>query len=364
VKSSLGLVLLLAGSGLVADDFAVYDGYLRAGFQHQDKSEFAVGGKLHFETNPINCVNFGASFYTTQGVDKKYNSGVGFFSSSKHSYSILGEAYIKAMIQNTEIKLGRQEIDTPYADTDDIGMVPNTFEALTFSNSSLKDTTIFAGYLKKMSGVDAQIPEKFTSIGDVYSVGVSYEGFEDVALSAWYYDVDRLAKMSYLEASIEKKFADLNFDFDFQYTNQEFKSAGEVDVYGASFGIGKNGITLSVAYDKADSTDGQAADNFFGGGPFFINCEHDTMAEVGANGEGIRYGLEFDISEYGVSGLGVGMSYLDAKGDESDINEVDFVVNYEVDDNLRLDLIYSDATDNLDSSESFKNTRVFVNYSF
>jgi hypothetical protein len=49
---------------------------------------------------------------------------------------------------------------------------------------------------------------------------------------------------------------------------------------------------------------------------------------------------------------------------ESDINEVDFVVNYEVDDNLRLDLIYSDATDNLDSSESFKNTRVFVNYSF
>jgi len=363
VKNSLGLAILLASS-LIADDVAVYDGYLRAGFQSQDESEFAVGGKIHVETNPVNSVSFGASFYTTNGIDKKYNTGIAYFSSDMHSYSILGEAYIKAIFSNTEIKAGRQEIDTPYAQSDDIGMVPNSFEALTFSNSSFADMTIFAGYLKKMSGVDSDRPEKFNSISDVYSIGVSYEGFEDIALLAWYYDVDELAKMTYLEAGIEKKFADLSFDFDFQYTNQNFESVGEVDVYGASFGIGKNGITLSIAYDKTDSTDGQVADNFFGGGPFFVNCEHDTMSEAGANGEAFRYGLEFDLDGYGVSGLGVGMSYFDAKGDESDINEVDFAVNYEVDDNLRFDLIYSDATDNLDSSESFKNTRFFANYRF
>jgi hypothetical protein len=363
VKSSLVLVSLLASS-LVANEFASYDGYLRAGFQHQDDSEFAVGGKLHFETNPINCVSFGTSFYTTQGIDKKYNSGVTFFSSSKHSYSILGEAYIKAMIQNTEIKLGRQEIDTPYADTDDIGMVPNSFEALTFSNSSFKDTTIFAGYLKKMSGVDAQIPEKFNSIGDVYTVGMIYEAFDGLTLSSWYYDASDLAKMSYVEAGYEKKFTNLNIGFDFQYTNQEFDNGNTVDVYGVSLAVEKSGVVASIAYDKANSNDGQAADNFFGGGPFFINCEHDTMSEVGANGEGIRYGLEFDISEYGVDGLGIFLSYLQADGETSDIEEIDVVASYEVNDKLSFDFIYSDATDNLDSSESFKNSRVFVNYSF
>ena len=363
MKSSLGLLILLAGS-LVADDFISYDGYVRAGFQHQDNSEAAIGGKLHLETDPINCVSFGASFYTTQGIDKKYNDGISFFSSDKHSYSILGEAYIKAMFLNTDIKVGRQEIDTPYADTDDIGMIPNTFEAVTLSNSSLKDTTIFAGYLKRMSGVDSDKPEKFNSIGDVYSAGVTYEGFEDIVLSAWYYDADNLAKMSYIEAGFEKKFADLNFDFGFQYSNQDFDQAGKVDIYGASFGATKGGVTLSVAYNKTDSADGQAADNFFGGGPFFINCEHDTVAEVGANGEGYRYGLELDVSEYGVDGLGLSVSYLDADGDDSDINEVDFVASYEASDNLTFDFIYSDATDNLDDSESFKNTRFFVNYTF
>jgi len=362
VKSSIGLAILIASS--LSAKSLNYDGYLRAGYQHQDNSEFAVGGKLHVESQPANSVSFGASFYTTQGIDKKYNDGISFFSSDKHSYSILGEAYIKAELSNTTFKIGRQEIDTPYADTDDIGMIPNTFEAVTLSNSSLKDTTISAFYLKKMSGVDSERPQKFDSIGDVYSVGVSYEGFEDIALSAWYYDAGDLAKMSYIEAGYEKKFADLNFDFDFQYSNQDFDHAGEVDIYGASFGVGRGGVTLSVAYDKANSSNGQAADNFFGGGPFFINCEHDTMAEVGSNGKALRIGMEFDVGEHGVSGLGVGISYLDAKGDESDINEIDFVASFQASDDLTFDLIYSDATDNLDSSESFKNTRFFVNYRF
>jgi hypothetical protein len=362
MKSSFVLVILLASFGQASE--VVNNGHIRAGYQYQDEGEFAVGGKLHTEIKPKYNLAFGASFYTTQGIDKKYNDGVTFFSSSAKSYSILGEAYIKGSFRNTTLTVGRQEIDTPYADTDDIGMIPNSFEAITLSNSSFTGATIFAGYLKKMSGVDSDIAEKFNDIGDVYSVGVSYDRFEDVVLSAWYYDVDDLAKISYIETGYEKKFADLNFDFDFQYSNQDFNHGGEVDIYGAAFGVEKSGVTLSVAYDKANSTDGQVADNFFGGGPFFINCEHGTMAEVGADGEAYRYGLEFDIGAYGISGLEFGVSYLDAKGDESDINEVDFVASFQVSDDLTFDFIYSDATDNLDDSGSFKNMRAFVNYGF
>jgi len=362
VKYSIGFAFLLANS--LSASSLNFDGYLRAGYQYQDESELAVGGKLHVESQPANSLSFGASFYTTQGIDQKYNDGISFFSSDKHSYSILGEAYIKAELSNTTFKIGRQELDTPYADTDDIGMIPNTFEAVTFSNSSLKDTTISVFYLTKMSGVDSDKPEKFNSIGDVYSLGVTYEGFEDSRLSAWYYDAVELVRISYIETGIKKKFANLNFDFDFQYSNQDFVQAGEVDIYGVSFGIERKGIILNIAYDKADSTDKQVAENFFGGGPFFVNCEHDTVSEMGANGKAFRIGMEFDVSKYGVSGLGVGISYLDAKGDDSDINEVDFVANYEVSDDLTFDFIYSDATDNLDSSESFKNTRFFANYRF
>ena len=362
MKNSLILISLLE---LSINAYEInHDGYIRAGFQHQNEGEFAIGGKLHTKIKPRSDLAFGASFYTTQGINKKYNDGVTFFNSSAKSYSLLGEAYIKGNFRDTTLTIGRQEIDTPYADTDDIGMIPNSFEAITLSNSSFKGTTIFAGYLKKMSGVDSEIPEKFNDIGKVFTVGVSYDKFEDIDLSAWYYDVNNLAKISYVEAGYEKKFADFDFDFDFQYSNQDFNHEGEVDIYGASLGVEKSEITLSIAYDKANSTDGQVADNFFGGGPFFINCEHDTMVEVGANGEAYRYGLEFDVSKFGVSGLELGISYLDAKGDDSDINEVDFVANFQVSDNLTFDFIYSDATDNMDSRESFKNTRAFANYRF
>lgn len=363
MKRSLVLTSLLAVS-LQAEDFAVYDGYIRAGYQKQDEGEFAVGGKLHLETNPINYMSFGASFYTTQGIDKKYNDGVSFFSSDKHSYSILGEAYLKAMVLNTDIKVGRQEIDTPYLDTDDIGMIPNTYEGVTLSNNSFVDTTIFASYVKKMAGVDADKPQKFNSIGNVYSVGLSYEGFEDVVLSSWYYDANDLAKIFYLESGVEKKFDNFQIDFDLQYTNQSFNDAGKVDVYGTNLAVTNSGITASVAYNIVDSSKNQRADNFFGGGPFFINCEHDTIAEIGVNGKGIRYGIDVDGGEFGLNGFVFGAGYLEASGDDADIEELDLVATFEVKDKLTFDFIYSDATDNLNDSNSFTNTRLFVNYKF
>jgi hypothetical protein len=365
MKRSIILATFLS-VGLYADGLeeafknATYDGYIRAGFQHQDEGELAIGGKLHLQTAPVNGISFGTSFYTTQGVDEKYNDGVAFFSGQRDSYSILGEVYLQAEVKNTLVKVGRQELDTPYADTDDIGMIPNSFEALTFSNGSLADTTIFAGYLKKMSGVDADIAERFNSIGDVYTLGLTYEGFEGVTLSGWYYDVSDLVKMSYLEAGYEKKFANLNISFDFQYTSQEFDNGNAVDVYGASAAVQKSGITLSIAYDTSDSTNGQVAENFFGGGPFFINCEHVTMADLGADSDAYRVGVEIDGGSYDIEGFGMGLSYFEGEH----LEEIDIVASYAVGEQLSLDLIYSDTTDNENASESFTNTRFFVNYRF
>ncbi len=65
-----------------------------------------------------------------------------FLGSNGQSYSILGESYLKFQYGNSSIKAGRQIIDTPYADSDDIGMVPNSFEGYTFTNRDLDNTTI------------------------------------------------------------------------------------------------------------------------------------------------------------------------------------------------------------------------------
>ncbi|MCH9814432.1 MAG: OprD family outer membrane porin [Epsilonproteobacteria bacterium] len=349
---------------------ATYDGYLRAAYQHQDEGEFAIGGKLHMETAQINGISVGTSFYTTHGLSDKYNDGISFFSSEQKAYSILGEAYIKAHFGSTEIKIGRQELDTPYADTDDIGMVPNSFEALSVVNSAFDDTTIVLAHLQKMAGVDAETPERFTKInGDdgVQVVGVSYEGYENLRLDGWYYNATDFAKMSYIEADYERPLSAFTLGIGGQYTYQDFDEGSTVGVYGLNvrLGLEEQGIIFYTAYNKANSKDGQVADNFFGGGPFFINCEHMTMAEVGENGKAFRHGIELDGAPYGLDGFGMNLSYFTAEGDGGeDLEEIDLMASYMVSDALSVDLIYSDTTDNQDERASFTNTRLFVNYSF
>ena len=362
MKSSLVLATLLTIS-LYAD--VSYDGYIRAGVQAQDDSEMAIGGKLHMEADIADCVSFGSSFYTTQGVDKKYNDGVSFFSSDRDSYSILGEAYLQAEIQNTLVKVGRQELDTPYADTDDIGMIPNTFEALTVVNSSFIDTTIVFAHLQKMSGVDAKIPEKFNKINDsdgVQALGMTYEGVEDVTFQGWFYNASDVVKLTYLEADWAGSLGRFGVGVAGQYTIQDYDNGNEVSVYGInlSLGLEEHGLTFHTAYNKSDSTNGQVAENFFGGGPFFINCEHLTMADLGADADAYHVGLEVDGGSYGVDGFGMGFSYLEGEN----LEEIDIVASYAMNDQLSFDLIYSDMTDNAEDSESFTNTRVFVNYRF
>jgi hypothetical protein len=344
---------------------ASYDGYLRAGYQKQTNSEISVGGKLHFETAPINSVSFGSSFYTTQGIGKKYNDGVSFFDSNRDSYSILGEAYLKANIKNTLVKIGRQEFSSPYADIDDIGMIPNTFEALTIVNQDLKGVDIVFSHLQRFSGVDANLPEKFNKLNNdngMQVIGVRYEGKEDLSVRGWYYQALKMVKLSYLEADYEKDFGLFGVGIGGQYTNQDYENGNEVDVFGVNLRaiLPMSGLNFFASYNSVNSKNGQVAENFFGGGPFFTNCEHITLAEIGADARAYRYGVDYDMD-----GLTFMLSYLIAKGDnEESLNEIDIMASYALDADLSFDIIYSDTRDKVDGSNSFKNTRVFVNYNF
>ena len=152
-----------------------------------------------------------------------------------------------------------------------------------------------------------------------------------------------------------------------QYTIQDYDNGNEVSVYGInlSLGLEGQGLTFHTAYNKADSTNGQVAEDLFGGEPFFISCEYLTMAEAGENGKAYRFGVGVDGGSYGVEGLGFTFSYLGVEGDGgADLNEIDIVASYALNEQLSFDLIYSDMTDNAEDSESFTNTRVFVNYRF
>lgn len=353
------------------------NGYIRVGYQNTDISgdtdytDTALGGKLHIETVSWNGISAGASFYTTNSVgkDEGYLSGAGmaFFDGSGNSYSILGEAYLQGEWGNTTLKAGRQEIDTPFADTDDIGMVPNSFEAVTLVNTDIKETTILLAQVQRMAGVDAEVPGEFKKLnGDdgVQVFGATYEGIEGLSLSGWYYHANDLIKVPYLEATYEADLGEVSLGLGAQYAYMDWEGDSAAKVFGAtlSAGFSPAGLTLGAAYNK--SSDGPA-DDLFGGGPFFTSSEHLTLPVAGSDGEAVMYTAEWDAGTIGVDGLTLGAGYLTLESDTGlESSELDLVASYAFNDALTLDIFYSDIDDKIESGDELTNLRVFLNYAF
>ncbi|MCK4440865.1 MAG: OprD family outer membrane porin, partial [Sulfurovaceae bacterium] len=238
------------------------------------------------------------------------------------------------------IKAGRQLVDTPYANIDDIGMVPNTYEGYTLANTDLEDTTIVLAWLDKWAGVDTPVVDKFTDMQEskdaVLAGGVVYEGIENTNLQAWYYKLDN-ANFTYLEAGYEKD----GLSIAGQYTDQDNGNSA----YGLSLSGSLDGLTLNSAYNKVDGM----VSNGFGGGPFFTSSEDHTIAEA-QDQEALLLGAEYAYDKFTMNVTNVNFD----KGE----NETDYTLSYAFNDKMSFDLIYSDMYDD------GKMTRFFANYNF
>lgn len=248
MKSSLGLLLMLVvGSEAEGLSEALkqtkVEGYIRGTYQHHDIKEDriykddAIGGKLHLETGKLGEISVGASLYTSYALFHDANRGLIPLRGESHkSYSILGEAYIKATFAKNLLTLGLQEIETPFAQVDDTGMVPNSFEAVMFQSQMVQNTTLTMGHIVKMAGVDAPIVDKFSNINEdrgMQLVGIAYEGIEDLTLQGWYYNLDKaeLDSIIFLESDYEKSIDSIAYGFGLQYAKQGYSVGADMQMF-------------------------------------------------------------------------------------------------------------------------------------
>ena len=299
----------------------------------------SMGGKVSLETKPISGISLVGTLFTTNPIFGKREDGM-FLNSHQEGYSIAGESYLKANFAKTIIKAGRQIIDTPYADSDDIGIIPNTFEGYSLVNSDAEGTTVILALLDKWSGIDAPTPEKFTKMQSskdaVFTAGIIIKGQENTTLQAWHYKLDN-ANFNYGEISYE---AD-TFNMAIQYTDQDDSNRA----YGISLGGRVDNLNITIAYN---SVDGRVS-NGFGGGPFFTSAEDHTIADV-KDQKAKMYGAEYNLDK-----ITLGATHVDLdKGED----ETDYIASFQVNKNHTLDLIYSDMYDDGNI------VRFFANYQF
>lgn len=356
---------MIVCSGLVEANF---DGAIRLGYQNHEvndtnEDEVAFGINLAYETPSWHTLQIGGRIFTTAGNGKEGFEGVVFFDENNEDYAILGEIYLKSTLGETTLILGRQALETPFADSDDNGMVPNRFEAFTLVNTSLHDTTLFFSHVMQWSGVDSDIPNEFTKLhthAGMQMLGITYEGIANSVFSGWVYHLENWVDIGYLEASFARESEAYSYGATVQYALQSYENAEDVNIYGIAGSLGVNavGLTTTIAYNRSV---GGRADNFFGGGPFVTSAEHNTIQEAGVDGNSILYTFEYSGATIGIPKLTLMTNINVEHKDIFDANEYDIGGSYIYSDNLELRAIYSNV-ENPDAP--FKNFRMFFNYTF
>ena len=379
-----------------------------------NRNSLAIGGNLGFETAPINGISIGAKFYTTNGLDihsgtrSSANYDPSLYGDGFDSYSMVGEAYINYKQDNTNVRIGRQKLNTPLAGADDARMLPNLFEAVVLSNTAVQDTTLIAAHVTRESvgtfgnvyGTAGQLALQsgyglgykegtnghFADMGVVAlgantdTLGVTtgaviYKGIENVTLQAWDYYAHDILNAIYLQADYKLSAVKLSA----QYINESDVGdalAGSVDsnYWAVKAGTSFGGLSGYVAYSQTADSDNASMNGGiltpWGGMPAFTQgmvTRHMFFSDTNAWKAAATYkfaDLGIKASAYYVE-FDVGQSNTYKAGQAWTATESGFDIQYDVAAvkglNLRLRANFPrDFAPGLDWDEY----RVIANYNF
>lgn len=357
-RFSAWLLLLISFQPVIAHDLnsdAGFSGQLRLGYSRTEKFDSAaIGGKVGYVSPILYAFNASAVAYASYPI-AGINDDELFLDShggpNGDGYAILGEAWLGAHFPSIDIKLGRQAFDTPYADSDDVGMIPNTFSGAVITHHGLPNTMITLAHLDKAAGVDSS-KETFTEINGssgVTLLGVNYEK-DNWQAQLWHYAQPKATDMDYAEFSIEPS-KPLKLGLQLAHQRRHGVS-GHARLMGLSASYELEKIRLFTDYNKVWGAYGvNNAVGGVGGGPFFTSAEINTVDDV-ANIRAVAAGIEYT----GIKNLSFGLRKIDFNQGVSD--EIDFTLSYQLKKHFSADLIVSNLTQDGD------NTRLFINYDF
>ncbi len=313
VKMSLAAAVLLGGSAFAIDnvkvsgDAKVYYSTTDADWSNNDMFDkdasaadtalrLGVTGDLHKN------ISFGATAYaiSTLGLENNLVSGTwtgahGVTTGTGASFlndgdaldvdgaqvddqAWMGELWLAATMGKTTAKVGRMELDTPFAYSEKWSIVPNTFDAAVLLNQDIPDTTLVGAWVGKGNGVNAINANNWSVLNAIggsvdavvgadgkfgtfmdsgaYAAGIVNNSFKPLVAQAWYYNVSNVADAYWLQADINCQLVK-GVTIGAQYGEMSPKGLleGLDDSSAYAFKLGYEGIEnlkVSAAYSKAD----------------------------------------------------------------------------------------------------------------
>ena len=409
-------------TGTVSGQFrAFYIDRTYSGALENNRNSLAVGGWIGYETATWNGLSAGAKFYAVEGISihdgplSSANYDPSLYGDNFTDYGFIGEAYLNYSMGNTNIKIGRQKLNTPLAGADDARMLPNLFEAAVLSNTDIEDTTLILGHVTRETvgtfgnvygapsalslqsgyglGYKQGTNGNFADMGVIalgegtdtagVTVGAAiYKGIEGMNLQAWNYYAHDILNAVYLQADygwgcllsdgVKMKASG-------QYIGQSEVGdalAGDVDsnYWAAKLSTSMGAFSGYVAYSQTGDSDGAMNGGVitpWGGIPAFTQgmvTRHMFFADTATTKVAATYklndltGLNLKATGYYVS-FDIGEANTYKNGTAWTAEEAGFDIQYQATKALNLRLRGNFPTDfapGLDWSEY----RVIANYNF
>lgn len=393
-----------------------------SGILENNRNSVAVGGWIGYDSAEWNGIGFGTKFYAVEGlrIHDKSESVLGsasydpsLYGDNFENYGFIGEVYLNYKVGNTNIKIGRQKLNTPLAGADDARMLPNLFEAVVLSNTDIADTTLILAHVSKetvgtfanvygapsvlslQSGYGLGYKEgtngKFADMGvialgagtdtdGVTAGAVIYKGTENLTFQAWDYYAHDILNAVYLQADYKWTCllnADMTMKGSVQFINESDAGdalAGEVDstYWAVKLGTAYGSLGGYVAYSQTGDSDAAMNGGIitpWGGMPAFTQgmvTRHMFFADTSA----IKFAATYNFQE--LTGLNLKATGYYASFDvgkkatyatDTNSKEAGFDIKYQATKNLNLRFRGNyprDFKEGLDWAEY----RFIVNYNF
>jgi hypothetical protein len=368
------------------------NGEIRAGFidlnmrknsADTDSSALALGGHLHLNTQRWHGVMLGLEGYLILDAGFFSEKNPDFFDKDGDSFALLSQAYLDGEWGNISLRIGRQLLDTPHADSDDIRMMPNYFSAAVVTCTAAENLIFTLGHIDRMAGwensTDASrfvpVEEALGADSDTYGIfmlSALYEGIENISLEGWYYLMDDIADVIYLEAAFESEISHTRLKLGLQYDTasgrgRELLSDIKSETLGLSVEVGfeDTGIVLFGAYNLEYGSTGAFAS--LGGGPFFTSMEDQTMDAIGCAGSAWAGGIVYDLGKIGLNGIKGALfagRFVANDPDDYDTTEIDITAEYEYGKNISVTAALAMINDLTAADQDRTQFRMIMNYSF
>jgi hypothetical protein len=340
----------------------------------------AIGGIIKYELAEYRGFNAATAVYTAYKTPFASGDGVKFndeITSSQGNHTDMSEAYLNYRYDDLNIRIGRQVLDTPLADADDIRMIKNTFEAYTikYENDGLN---MMLGYINNWHGTDAGLDNGWVNAGDkgTHFAGIAYS--EGLEFDAWYYNfssslipIENIGNNSaYVDIGVEYHVNDeilLHMMAQYLYQSEIDNSGIEATIIGALVEVVVSNIGFNLAINQSYKHKGKSSFTGIGGGALFTNLDTIGLDVISADRDSraIVAGVSYEYKNFGCT-----YAYGDFSGDEDSIGDNEHIIeqdigaSYNLNDEFVVGLIYSLYDDKENLAQDWNRGQVILNYNF